>query len=83
MTKYLVDIYIPAAERHFDAFLPSNKPIGEVVRLLITAAESLVAGSYMGTSDSMLLDAQTGAPYAPNITVEDAGIRNASRLILI
>lgn len=83
MRKYLVDIYIPAAGQHLDAFVPSNKSIGEVTRLLVSAAEKLVAGSYMGTADSMLLDAESGSPYNPTITVEEAGIRNASRLILI
>lgn len=83
MRKYLVDIYIPAAGQHLDAFIPSNKTIGEVTGLLVSAAEKLVAGSYMGTSDSMLIDTESGSPYNPTITVDEAGIRNASRLILI
>ena len=48
MRKYLVDIYIPAAGQHLDAFIPSNKTIGEVTGLLVSAAEKLVAGSYPG-----------------------------------
>ena len=83
MRKYLVDIYIPAAGQHLDAFIPSNKTIGEVTGLLVSAAEKLVAGSYMVTSDSMLIDTESGSPYNPTITVDEAGIRNASRLILI
>lgn len=83
MTKYLVDIYIPAAGKHLDAFVPSNKQIGEVIQLLISASETLVGGSYKGGSDTMLLSADSGAPYDHTLTVEEAGIRNASRLILI
>lgn len=83
MIKYLVDIHIPAAGRHLDAFLPANKQIGEVIVLLKEASEPLVGGSYRGTADAMLLNADTGLPYGQTLTVEEAGIRNASRLILI
>lgn len=83
MTKYLVDIYIPAAGKHLDAFLPSNKQIGEVIQLLVSASETLVGSSYKGCPDTMLLNAESGAPYDHTLTVEEAGIRNASRLILI
>ena len=83
MNKYLVDVYLPAAGKHLDVFLPENKQIGEVIRLLVSVAESLSGGSYKGIGDAMLLSAQTGKPYILTQTVEEAGIRNASRLILI
>lgn len=83
MKKYLVDVYLPAAGKHLDVFLPAGKRIGEVVRLLVSAAEPLSGGSYKGTADAMLLNADNGEPYCTGITVEEAGIRNATRLILI
>jgi len=83
MKKYLVDIHLPAAGKHLDVFLPAEKYIGEAIPLLVSAAESLSGGSYKGTPDAMLLNAVTGEPYPLNLTVEDAGIRNASHLILI
>lgn len=83
MKKYLVDVYLPAAGKHLDVFLPANKQIGEVIHLLVSAADSLVGGNYKGTADSMLLNADTGIPYEMTSTVEDALIRNATRLILI
>lgn len=83
MKKYLVDVYLPAASKHLDVFLPDSKQIGEVTRLLVNLADSLSNGVYKGTADSMLLSADTGLPYTLTDTVEEAGIRNASRLILI
>ncbi|MDR1210349.1 MAG: hypothetical protein LBK41_08590 [Clostridiales bacterium] len=83
MKKYLVDVHLPAAGKHYDAYLPSGKQIGEATRLLVSIAESLSGGSYKGTADSVLLDADSGEPYERGITVRDAGIRNASKLILI
>lgn len=83
MKKYLVDVYLPAAGRHLDVFLPAHRRIADVIRLLVAAADSLVGGSYQGTADAMLLDGTTGEPYDLSGTVEEAGIRSASHLILI
>ncbi len=81
MKKYLVDVYLPAAGRHYDAFLPAGKPVDEVIRLLVRILEAQPGGS--GTPGSMLLDAESGKPFPMEKTVYDAGIRSASRLILI
>jgi hypothetical protein len=83
MKKYLVDVHLPAAGKHYDAYLPSGKSIGEATRLLINIAESLSGGNYKGTENSVLLNAIDGEPLMPDITVYDAGIRNSSKLILI
>ena len=83
MNKYLVDVHLPAAGKHYDAYLPSGKQIGEATQLLVRIAESLSGGNYKGTADSVLLNAISGEPYNRNLTVYDAGIRNSSKLILI
>lgn len=82
MKKYLVDVYLPAAGKHYDVFLPSNKRIKDVTDLLISISESLSPGEYKGTSDSVLINADSGDAYDSGSTVYDAGIRNSSRLIL-
>lgn len=83
MRKYLTDIYLPAAGMHLNVFLPSEKQIGEVIYLLGKAVEELCSGSYCCTDDSMLFYAERGDIISPELTVEEAGIRNASKLILI
>lgn len=83
MKKYLVDVYLPAANRHYDVLLPAGKPVAEATRLLVHLTESLSGGSYEGTEQAVLLDAESGLPFRREDTVYDAGIRNASRLILI
>lgn len=83
MRKYLVDLYLPAAGIHYDAYLPAGKTIGEASALLVKLVESLSDGSYKGTADSVLLNAENGEVYDRSATVYDAGIRNSSRLILI
>lgn len=83
MKKYLVDVYLPTAGKHLNVFLPSTKEIGETIGLLVRVAEPLSSGSYKGSANTMLLDAVSGEPFDRSLTVEESGIRNASRLILI
>ena len=83
MKKYLVGVYLPAISKHYDAYLPAGVRIDDVTRLLINIAESLSGGSFKGTADTVLLDADSGIPLKRSITVYDAGIRNSSKLILI
>jgi hypothetical protein len=82
MKKYLVDVHLPAAGKHYDAYLPSGKLIGEATQLLVSIAESLSSGDYKGSADSVLLNAISGEPYNRDLTVYDAGIRNSAKLIL-
>jgi len=81
--KYLVDVYLPISGKHYDVLLPAGKPIAEVVKLLVRLMEVQSGGDYLGSSDTMLLDAESGVPFSGETTVYDAGIRSASRLILI
>jgi len=83
MRKYLVDIYLPASGKHYDAYLPAEKRIGEVTLLLIDIVNSMTGGSYKETADARLLYADNGKPLNLNDTVYDAGIRNSTKLILI
>lgn len=83
MKKYLVDIYLPASGKHYDAYLPAGKTVGEAAFLLIEIVQTLSGGDYRGSADSVLLNAASGEVYDRDITVYDAGIRNSSKLILI
>jgi hypothetical protein len=83
MKKYLVDIFVPASGKHLDVYLPTGKKIGEAKRILVSIAESLSGGSYKGTAESTLLNAENGEPIDPGTTVYDAGIRNASKLCVV
>lgn len=83
MKKYLVDVYLPTIGKHYCAYFPAGKKVGEATLLFIQIVESLTHGAYKGTDNSLLFNADDGEPIARNLTVYDAGIRNASMLILI
>ncbi|HHX37271.1 MAG TPA: hypothetical protein GX717_04740 [Clostridiaceae bacterium] len=83
MKKYLVNVYLPSLNQHYDVFLPTGKKIDEAIWLLVRIFEALSGGTFMGTAETLLLNADNGEPFEQNMTVYDAGIRNASKLILI
>lgn len=83
MKKYFVDVYLPSVGEHFGVKLPAGKTVGEATSLLIEIVESLTRGAYKGMDHPVLLNADNGEPIGQNLTIYDAGIRNASRLLLI
>lgn len=83
MNKYLVDVFLPASGEHYNAFLPANKLIGEVVSLLVDIIVPFSCNCFERTADTVLINAISGEIYDFNITVFDAGIRNSTKLILI
>ena len=83
MKKYLVDVYIPAIERHFDVYLPETKLVSEAAVLIAGLAESIAGEYYRKSPNPLLLDAKTGESLYPDFTVRNAGVQNASRLILL
>ncbi len=83
MKKYLVDVFVPSIENHYNAYLPSTRKVREVTQLLVKLAGSLTDGGYQATEKTMLLWADSGSRLDPELTVEEAGIRNSSHLILV
>ncbi len=57
--------------------------VGEIAGLAAALAADLSEGSYKAGRQTVLLNADTGAPYDVNMTAYDQGIRNGTQLILI
>ncbi|MFI3312542.1 MAG: hypothetical protein R3Y62_01515 [Eubacteriales bacterium] len=83
MKKYLVDVYLPTIGTHYDVYLPANKTMQETTRLIVQLVERLSGGSYKGGLSPVLMAAESGDSFPRNVTVHDAGIRNAAKLILV
>lgn len=81
--KYIVEVYLPAAQKTFDLRIPASSRIGEINVLSAALCAELSGGSFAATRQSALLDAKSGKILDVNMTAEEQGIRNGSRLILI
>lgn len=55
----------------------------EVTNLITTALSELSQGLYSATEDSVLLDRESGSIFNINLSVEELGLENGSKLMLI
>ena len=83
MHKILVEIYNPALYNTYDVFIPLKSPLYEVVYLLTHTISDLSQGHYKATEQSILCDRKTGNLYDINKTIEELGLKNGSKLMLL
>lgn len=81
--KALVEVFVPAAEKKYDVYIPLESKMSEVTKLLSSAVSDLSDGIYKATDEAILCDAETGIIYNINVEIAELGIRTGSRLMLI
>lgn len=83
MSKLMVELYLPAAGRSYDVRIPAGSRIGEIIPLLEGCMAELAAGYFIPGADSILCEQETGMVLNVNLTVEESGILNGTKLMLI
>jgi hypothetical protein len=83
MNKILVEVYLPALGKSFDAFIPIESKLSEVIMLLAKALSDLSNGSYIASEDAILCDIATGNIFNINLSASELGLKNGSKLMLI
>lgn len=83
MEKILVEIFVPAANRSFDVFIPQTSKMSEIVSLVAKALGDLSSGRYKPDTTAILCDAETGYIFNINLSVYELEIKNGSKLMLI
>ncbi|MGJ7922730.1 EsaB/YukD family protein [Neobacillus sp. LXY-4] len=83
MDKVLVEVYIPASEKSYDVFLPLDSKLYEVVYLLASTMAELTQGEFSANPDTVLCDRNTGQMLNINLTVEENGVMNGTKLMLV
>ena len=81
--KILIELEIPLLEQKFDLFIPINKKIGTIKRLIENSLRELTSNEYEIRVDTNLYSKDTGEIYDVNKTVRDTDLQNGSRVILI
>lgn len=81
--KILIELEIPLIEKSYDLFIPINKKVGTVKRLIEEGLDELTEHSYIIKPESNLYSKETGEIYDVNKTVRDTNLKNGSRIILI
>lgn len=81
--KILIELEIPLIEKKYDLFIPINKKIGTIKRLIENALVDLTDNAYVPRDDSNFYSKETGQIFDINKTVRDTELRNGSRIILL
>jgi len=81
--KVLVDVFLPAANRSFDVYIPSKMKVHEATRLLSGIVSDLSSGYFIADENTELCDRRSGDSLDVNRSIEELKIHNGSKLILI
>ncbi|MDR1464440.1 MAG: EsaB/YukD family protein [Oscillospiraceae bacterium] len=82
MRELLAELFIPALGARYDVSIPAAGQIHEITALLLQAVERLSAGRFQAV-DPVLCDGASGAILDGGKTVEELGLQNGARLMLI
>ena len=83
MNKVLVKLYVPTIEKEYDIWIPLNRRIYTVIKLIVKAIKEFTNGEYNPSKFPVLFDRKTAKPYDINLTIGESTIRNGSEIILI
>jgi hypothetical protein len=83
MNKILIKVIVPLVEEKYEVFVPANKRISLIIKLIVKVVNELTSGYYPLKEDALLINKDTGNLYDVNITIKDAKIINGSEVILI
>ena len=81
--KLLVDVFVPLLEEKYELYIPINKRISVVIKLIEKALKEMTNGYYPIKEGSVIIDVETGNVYDVNITVKESKMINSSEIILI
>ena len=81
--KILIELYIPLIEKSYDLYIPINKTIGTVKKLIEEALVEITNHAYVIKPESNFYSKENGSMYNVNTTVRDTDLKNGSRVILV
>ena len=81
--KILVDVIVPLLEEKYQIYIPINKRISVIIKLIEKALKEMTNGYYPMKDSSVIIDAESGNVFDINITVKESKMMNGSQIILI
>jgi pSer/pThr/pTyr-binding forkhead associated (FHA) protein len=81
--SYLVELYVPAVGEEFAVNIPADKRIGELLPGLEQEITRRTAGGFCSDKNAVLCDGEAGIVLNVDLTPEETGILNGTKLMLI
>ena len=81
--KILLEVFIPLIEEEYDVFVPVNKTMGTIKKIIAKGIIDLSDNGYMVKEDTNLYSKETGDIYNVNLKLTETDLKNGSQVILI
>lgn len=81
--KVLVSLNVPVLEQKYDVYLPVNRKVHNVIKMLKATLFDLSNGSFKVDQNYVLYNKENGMMYDMNMLVRDTDIRNGSMIIML
>ncbi len=79
--KVLVTILVPEVEKNFEIYIPVNKTIGEILKLVNKLVNESTSGIFPMKNNIALCNRFTNEVYSFNKFIRDTDIRNGTQLV--
>lgn len=83
MEKTLVNLYVPHMGQKYDVYIPVFLSVKEVISLIIKSVENLVDEKFYASGEERLCYVEKNILLDNNRLIQDYGIKNGDKLILI
>lgn len=82
--KILIEVIVPLLEENFEVYIPVNKRISTVIKLIEKSLNEITNGYYPAQKEnSVIIDEESGSVFDVNLTVKESKMINGSKIILI
>lgn len=81
--KILLEVFIPLIEEEYDVFVPVNKTMGTIKKIIEKGIIDLSDHGYTMKEDTNLYSKETGDIYNVNLKLTETDLKNGSQVILI
>jgi len=81
--KINVDVIVPAINETYNLFIPINKKVGEIIKLLNQSINELTNGEFPISNKLSLVNLINGDIYDVGKLVKDNMILDGSKLVLL
>lgn len=83
MDKILIQVFVPALGTAFDIFIPKRAHMWDVLELVKKAISEMAEGRFLVNEETAICNRDDGTIININLSVEELGLHNGSRLMLI
>ena len=82
--KILIEVIVPLLEENFEIYIPVNKRISTVIKLIEKSLNEITNGYYPTQKEnSVIIDEESGSVFDVNLTVKESKMINGPKIILI